>query len=62
MGRSSKRYSVVNIASCDSKLSKYRKYVSLTSLEDIFSKKERRIKENFRTMIRRLMAKQGQNK
>jgi len=62
MGKSHKRYSLANIASHSSKTEKYHKYLSTTSLNDAVARKQRRIRENFRQMIRRLMAKQGTRK
>jgi Spy/CpxP family protein refolding chaperone len=62
MGKLTKRYSHTYITSHDSKIHKYRKYVSATSLDDAVSKKEKNIRENFRKLLRRLMAKQCHNK
>ncbi len=39
MGKLNKRYSVNHIPSHDSKINKYRKYVSATSLDEIVSRK-----------------------
>lgn len=57
MGKGNRRYSAVNIASHDSKLSKYKKYLSATSLDETKCEKEQKIKENFKKMVRLLMAK-----
>lgn len=62
MGKFNKRYSFAHIECHSSKSGKYRKYQSVTSLDETITKKDKKIRHNFRRMIRRLMAKQGPNK
>ena len=62
MAKSNKRYSLAHIPSHSFKADKYRRYVSATSLDDAVARKDKKIRENFRKMIRRLMAKQGHSK
>jgi hypothetical protein len=62
MAKSKKRYSSAHIASYSSKTQKYRRYQSVTSLDETITNKQKKIRENFRRMIRRLMAKEGKDK